>query len=67
MLCEDENGVNPVECAILSNLGPKFVKDLQIAIGEYNKIKARKEAHKKCMLARRQLFRASSPRAAIAA
>ena len=67
IVLEDNEGVGSIEYAIQFNLGIEFITELQTMIANFNEKKAIKLAHKRCMLARRELSRQKSPRAAFAA
>lgn len=67
VVAEDHRGVGSVEYAIESDLGIKFIHHLQEKIGHFNENQARKATHRKCMAARRRLYRKSSPSAAFEA
>lgn len=66
-VAEDNDGQDPIECALESDLGIGFIRTLQGMIGHYNENQARKLAHRKVVAARRELKRQNSPHAAYAA
>ena len=67
VIVEDKSGIDPIEYALESNLDMAFIRDLQSMIARYHANEAKKESHRKCMMARRQLDKKHSPHAAFAA